>query len=67
MTIELQLKSITIPLADVLENYPHLISALQPYLPVQKPKKQRKPRKKKETVGNFIDALIDSIDSGSSD
>ena len=64
MTIELQFRSITIQPADMQENYPLMFSALQPYLPVEKPIRRRKPRKKKETVASLIDALIEDIDSG---
>ncbi len=66
MVIELQFNSVTIQAADMQENYPLMFSALQPYLPVQKPPKRRRPRKKRETVANLIDSLIDSIDRGSS-
>ena len=62
MVIELQFKSIIVPLAD-MQNYPGMFSAIQQYLPVQKTPKRRKPRKKRETVGHLIDALKDSIDS----
>ena len=67
MTIELQFRSITVPLADMQENYPLVFSALQPYLPVQKPIKRRRPRRKRETVAHLIDALIEDIERVSSD
>ena len=65
MVIELQFNSITIQPAEMKENYPLIFSALQPYLPVQKPPKRRRPRRKRETVAHLIDALIENIDSGS--
>ena len=65
MTIELRFNSITIPLAEIQENYPQMFSALQPYLPVQKPPRRRRVRKKRETVADLIDALIEDIDRGS--
>ncbi len=46
--------------------YPLMFSALQPYLPIQKSPKRRRPWKKKQTVASLIDAVIDSIDSDSS-
>jgi hypothetical protein len=64
MTIELQFNSITIQPADMQENYPLIFSAFQPYLPTQKPAKRRRTRKKKQTVANLIDALIDDIEGG---
>ena len=63
MTIELQFKSIIVPLAE-MHNYPGMVSGIQQYLPAQKSPKRRRPRKKKETVAHLIDALIDTIDSG---
>ncbi len=66
MKIELRFNSVTIQPADIQENYPHIFSALQPYLPIQKPPKRRRVRKKRETVADLIDALIEDIDRGSS-
>ncbi len=66
MLIELQFNSVIVQPADMEENYPLMWSALQPYLPVQKPPKRRRPRKKKETVAHLIDALIEDIDMGRS-
>ena len=66
MTIEFQFNSVTIPLADMQENYPYIISALQQYLPAQKPTKRRRPRRKRQTVADLIDALIENIERGSS-
>ena len=63
MTIELQFKSITIQAGDMQENYPLMFSALQPYVLVQKPLKRRRPRRKRETIADLIDALIEDIDS----
>ena len=66
MTIELKFRSVTIQAADMQENYPLIFSALQPYLPVQKPPKRRRPRRprrKRETVANLIDPIIDSIEN----
>ncbi len=65
MVIELQFNSVLVQLADAQENYPLMFSALQPYLPVQKPPKRRRPRRKRETVAHLIDALIENIDRGS--
>ena len=62
MTIELQFNSVTVPLAEMQENYPLIFSALQQYLPVQKPPKKRRARKKRETVASLLDALIEDID-----
>lgn len=62
MPITIQFNSMTIPLAELEENYPHIISALEQYLPAQKPKRRR-PRKKKECVSDLIDKLIETIDS----
>ena len=62
MEIQLQFKSIIVPLAD-MQDYPGMFSALQQYLPAQKTPKRRKPRKEKQTVAHLIDRLIDSIDS----
>ncbi len=66
MVIELQFRSITVPLSEMQENYPLIFSALQPYLPVQKPPRRRRPRRKRETLADLIDALIEDIDRGSS-
>ncbi len=65
MVIELQFNSVTIQAGEMQENYPLIFSALQPYLPVQKPPKRRRVRKKRETVADLIDALIEDIDRGS--
>ncbi len=65
MTIELQFRSITVPLSEIQKNYPQIFSALQPYLPVQKSPKRRRVRKKRQTVADLIDALIEDIDRGS--
>ncbi len=62
MVIELQFNSVVVQAADMQENYPLMFSALQPYLPVQKPPKRRRPRRKRETVADLIDALIEDID-----
>ncbi len=62
MTIELQFNSVTIQPAEMQENYPLIFSALQPYLPIQKPPKRRRPRRKRETVADLIDALMEEID-----
>jgi hypothetical protein len=61
MVIELQFYSITIQAGEIEETYPLMFSSIQQYLPVQKTPKRRRPRKKKQTVGHLIDALIDSI------
>jgi hypothetical protein len=65
MVIELQFRSVIIQPAE-MQNYPGMLSAIQPYLPAQKTPKRRRPRKKRnrQTVASLIDALIDSIDSG---
>lgn len=65
MTIEIQFRSVTIQPAEMQENPPEIFSVLQPYLPSRKSPKRRKPRNKRETVSQLIDALIDSIDNGS--
>ena len=65
MVIELQFRSIIVQPADMQENYPLMFSALQPYLPVQKPIKRRRPRRKRETVADLIDALIENIERNS--
>ncbi len=65
MTIELRFNSVTVPLAEMQENYPQIFSALQPYLRVQKPPTRRRVKKKRETVADLIDALIEDIDRGS--
>jgi len=64
MEIELQLNSIKIPIAYIEKHYPLIFSALQPYLPVQKPPKRRRPRRKKQTVADLIDALQADINRG---
>ena len=64
MTIEFQFNSVTIPLADMQENHPLMFSALQQYLPAPKPPRRRRVRKKRETVADLIDALMENIDSG---
>ena len=51
-------------LVDLQEHYPLIYSALQPYLPVQKPPKKRRPRKKKQTIAHLIDALKADINRG---
>ena len=66
MTIELQFNSVTVPLSEIQKNYPQIFSALQPYLPVQKPPKRRRVRKKRQTVADLIDALMEDIDRCSS-
>ena len=63
MVIELQFRSITVPLSEIQENYPQIFSALQPYLPIQNSPKRRKPKRKRETVADLIDALIEDIDN----
>ena len=63
MVIELQFNSVIIQPDDMQENYPHMFSALKPYLPVQKSPKRRRPRKKRQTVAHLIDALVENIDS----
>lgn len=65
MTIEIQFRSISIPLADMQENYPLMFSALQPYLLAQKPIKRRKPRQDRQSVASLIDAVIENINRGS--
>ncbi len=65
MVIELQFNSVIIQPADMQENYPFIWSALQPYLPAQKSPKRRRPKRKRETVANLIDALIEDIDTSS--
>ena len=62
MVIELQFRSVTIQAGEIEENYPFIFSAFQPYLPVQKSPKRRRPRKKRETVAHLIDALIENIE-----
>ncbi len=66
MVIEFQFNSVTIQPADMQENYPLIFSALQPYLPVQKSPKRRRTRRKRETVADLIDSLIEDIEMGSS-
>jgi hypothetical protein len=41
-----------------------MYSALQSYLPVQKPVRGRKARRKRETVANLINSLIENIERG---
>ncbi len=65
MEIELRFNSVTIQPADMQENYPLIFSALQPYLLVQNSPKRRRPKRKRETVADLIDALIEDIDRGS--
>ena len=65
MTIEIQFRSVTIQPAEMQENHPEIFSVLQPYLPVRKSSKRRKPRKKRQTVASLIDTLIEDIDRGS--
>ena len=65
MVIELQFNSVTIQPADMQENYPLMFSAIQQYLPVQKPPKRRRPRRKRETVADLIDALMENIERNS--
>ncbi len=62
MIIEFQFNSVTIQHGDMKENYPLIFSALQPYLPVQKPVKRRRPRKKRARVASLIDSIIDDIE-----
>ena len=62
MPITIQFNSMTIPLADLQENYPHIISALEQYLPAQKPVKRRKPRKSRQTVAHLIDNILDTLE-----
>ena len=66
MTIEFQFNSVTIQPAEMQENYPLMFSALQTYLPVQKSPKRRRPRRKRQTVADLIDALMEEIERGSS-
>ena len=65
MTVEFQFNSVTIQAGEIEETYPLMFSALQPYLPVQKPIRRRKPRKKRQTVASLIDAVIENINRGS--
>ena len=65
MVIQLQFNTIIVPLAEMQENYPLMFSAIQPYLPDQKNPKRRRPRKR-QNVGDLIDALIENIGSGTS-
>lgn len=65
MTIEFQFNSIIIQTGDMQENYPLMFSTFQQYLPTQKSLRRKKPKRNRETVASLIDALIDSIDSGS--
>ena len=64
MAIELQFRTVVVEQGELEEIYPFMFSALQNYLPIQKPPKQRRRRKKRESVADLIDPIIDSIDRG---
>ncbi len=64
MTIEIQFNSVTILSADMQEDHPLMFSDIQQYLPAQRTYRRRKARKKRETVGELIDVLLDRIDRG---
>ena len=61
MTMEIQLISIIVQDVDGLENFTGMFPVSQSYLPTAKTQKRRRPRKKKKTVANLIDAVIDSL------
>lgn len=62
MSIEYIFNTVTIQPDQIQEQYPTFMSELGKYLPVQKPLKTRKQRKKKRTVGSLIDEIKDSIE-----
>ena len=63
MIMEIQLISIIVQDGDIQENFTGMFPVSQSYLPAQKPKKRKKPRKERQTVAHLIDALLDNIDS----
>ena len=64
MVIELQFNSVSIQPAEMQEDYSHIFSNLQSYIPIQKSPKRRRVRKKRETVAHLIDSLIEDIERG---
>lgn len=62
MAMEIQLISIIVQDDNIQENYADIFSVSLPYLPDPKTRKRRRPKKKKETVAQLIDKIIDSIE-----
>ena len=61
MKIELQVNSVTIRPADLQENYPFLIPALQSYLPSHNTYKKRISKKDNKSATYLLDQIIDGI------
>ena len=62
MSIEFTYNSIQIDQQELQELFPGLAMMINSSLPTQKTPKKRKPRKKKITMGDKIQDIIDSIE-----
>ena len=62
MSIEFTLNSVTIQSDQIQEQFPHLVSMVNSYLPAKETPKRRKGKERK-TVGALIEEIIDGIDS----
>ena len=62
MEIELQFNSVIVQPAEMQEQYPLIFSTLQSFIPVLKPAKVRRPRRKRARVGSLIDSIIEDIE-----
>ena len=62
MSIEFIFNTVTVQHDQIQEQFPHLVSMVNSYLPAKETHKRRR-RKKKLTAGPLIQEIIDSIDS----
>ena len=63
MSINFKLQSVVFQYDEIQEKFPELIPIINSYLTEQKLPKKRKPRKKKKTVADRIDEIIDSLET----
>lgn len=61
MSIEYTFQTVVLQYEDLQEKFPFLVNEIGEYLPVQKPPKKRRSKKKK-TMGSLIEDIIDSME-----
>ena len=62
MSLEFKFQSVTLQREDLQEYFPDLVTMMNSYLPKKKKTRRRKPRKKKISLADKIQEIIDSIE-----
>ena len=62
MAIQIQFNSVIMDMNELQKHFPELAMMIQSSLP-QKKKSKRRKRKKKKTMANFIDEVLENINS----